>query len=401
MSGVNERFAFQLIESQQATSQVQIAQHLNLPPNTVHGVVNRLLKGGVIRVDRVDRHGRGRPIQHYRVCRQGRVMAIQWWGSRWYAGIFQDNQAVGPIQKRNSPVLKNCDEALRMLREIHDGTVRAAGISRTDLEGVILSINAARMVGDRALDSSVLPWIRELSEEGASKALQTAVCLETEFSVVPFELRARAGEGIRSLVFFNVADGVSGHGIGLDRMWSASNPIRGELGHVVVDPNGPICGCGHRGCLEALISGPALLRRLENDVRNGVQTHLREMIGQSPAEFFARLEALDAAGADSYTRTIVQEFINRCAWAVSVIVNLIQPDVIVLAGYGLQGRAGWRERIRAAVQPFTLHGETTALRLEFPRLGPEDHLRHLAASFRPAALPRNDSGTGTEDRIKC
>jgi predicted NBD/HSP70 family sugar kinase len=380
---INEQLIYKLIENRQATSQVEIAQRLDLPSNTVHGIVNRLLKNEEIRVDRIERRGRGRPTQHYCVFKKTRVMAIQWLGSVWHAGVFLDNQVVGKIQKRISPLLKNCQEALQMLREFRDMTLQQAGLTNKDIDGTVLGINAVRVGNERILNSSVIPWIKEFSEEKLSKELECDIRLETYYSRsrTTSELRARAGENIHNLVIFNVGDGVSSQGLSLDPIWASQHSIWGEMGHIVVDPDGPICGCGHRGCLEALISGPAILSKVRSDVRNGVQTRLAEYTEVLPAEFFSQLEILERGGGDSYANTIVQELIRRCAWAISVVVNILHPDVIVMSGYVLEERPEWLNRILVTAKSLILYGENEMIRLEFPKAGAEDYLRDLAASF--------------------
>jgi hypothetical protein len=60
---------------------------------------------------------------------------------------------------------------------------------------------------------------------------------------------------------------------------------------------------------------------------------------------------------------------------------MMTPDVIVLSGYALHGREGWRVRILKQARELTLFGKSTNIRLEFPLLGAEDYLRELSASF--------------------
>ncbi len=74
------------------------------------------------------------------------------------------------------------------------------------------------------------------------------------------EYRFGAGRGCRSMVFLTVSTGVGG-GLVLDgALRTGAGGLAGHVGHMVVDPAGPLCGCGRRGCLEALASGPALAR---------------------------------------------------------------------------------------------------------------------------------------------
>lgn len=379
---INERAVLQLIGTGQATSQIQLARALQVRPPTVHGIVKRLEKSGLLTRDRTDRGKPGRPIQHFQVKRQGVVLAIEWLGSHGSAGVFRDDQLQGSIQRMDSPPVNNLDAALRYLRKIRDAALAQARLAPSDLAGAVLSLNALRAARERVFSSSVIPWIRQVSEQQFSDALGCECQFDLRAGWVVHELRARAAEKVSCLVDLSVGDGVSAHWSSVDLQWGSERQYRGELGHVVIDPKGPICGCGHRGCLEAWASGPALRKRVDADVKSGIQTALAQVADQSPRELFSQLEALHLAGTDSYASTMAEEFLDRMAWCVSWILNVIGPEVIMLSGYGLEGRESWRQRIIQKARAWTLYGETADIRLEFPRLKQQDYLRELARSFK-------------------
>lgn len=380
-SQFSQRAVLRLIANGQATSLQQLSRSLRLPPNTIHGVINRLLDQGTVCLERTERYGRGRPIRHYRVQRRKPVLVIQWLGSVWQAAVFVDRTVIGELQNRSLPPLQSAKEAVAALRTVRDLTLKAANLGRGKIAGIVLAINAVADGGGRVSSSSVLPWMRGVSGEQLGRALACRVQLANAVDTVIPELRARAAHGVRSLAVLNVGDGVSAHGQSVDRVWGAPCAFPGEVGHVVVDPCGPICGCGNRGCLEAFLSGPALLKRLARDVKRGTKTQLAAALHQSPSELFDRLEALDRLGTDRYARRLTDEFLDRAAWAVSLVLNMISPEVIVLSGYALAGRDGWRRRIEEKARTLTLFGKTASVRIEFPLLGTADYLRELASSF--------------------
>ena len=382
---LNQQAAFRLIASGQATSLSQLARALRLPPNTLHGVVNRLLEGGAICLDRTERYGRGRPIQHYRTRNRRPVLVAQCHGSVWNAAVFVDNRRLGPLRVSNCSPLNDAEEAIRVLRKERDATARAARLEPKQVAGVVLAINAVESEHGRVMTSSVLPWIREASAEQFSRAMGCRVQLQHAVGTVIPELRARAARGVRSLAVLNVGDGVSAHAQCVDKVWGLHQAMPGEVGHVVAQPGGPRCGCGNRGCLEALISGPAMVRRVRTDLKRGVRTRLIAPPRRAPSELFAQLEALDTRDGDRYARALTKEFLHHVAWAVSIVTNMLAPDVIVLSGYALQSRDAWRQRILKRACEWTLFGKAASIRLEFPLLGPEDYLRELAASFAEVA----------------
>lgn len=374
----HQRAVLHLIETGMATSQIQIARKLGLRPTSINRLITRLEGAGLLARDRTHRQGRGRPIQHYRIRRTGSVLVISWFNVRWTAGVFEDGKLRGAIQRIESKPMTNLEQTFEMLREVRDATLAQADIRLADLRGAVLNINAVKTSHDRALSSSVIPWIRQASEEEFSEALGCKVELDLRPPWVIPELRARVGEGVRSLVVLSIEDGVGAHGASVDEQWGSLREYRGELGHVILDPRGPQCGCGRRGCIEASISGPSLLQRVAADVRSGIPTSLAGVVGKTPPELFDHLERLSSAGADAYAGTLLEEYLDRVAWCVATLMNIIGPHVIVLAGYGLAGRERWRERIVQKARALALYCEDGGLRLEFPLLTQDDYLRELA-----------------------
>src|SRR3990167_5872487 len=148
---VHERAVLQLIETGQATSQIQLARTLHVRPPTVHGIVKRLERSGLVMRNRTDRGKPGRPIQHFQVKRSGVVLAIEWLGSHGSAGIFRGDQLQGSVQTMHSPPVTNLDEALHHLREIRDATLARSHLTPSNLDGAVLRLNALRTSNGRVL----------------------------------------------------------------------------------------------------------------------------------------------------------------------------------------------------------------------------------------------------------
>ncbi len=133
-----------------------------------------------------------------------------------------------------------------------------------------------------------------------------------------------------------------GHGIGSalfleGKLLSGGSGSSGELGHVTMDRNGPKCVCGNAGCLEALASGNAIAKHAAAEIAAGHDTILRQELERKGA-----LEAKDvfvAAGRqDALSIRIVQEAAEYIGLALASVINLVDPELIVLEG-GLS-RAG-------------------------------------------------------------
>jgi glucokinase len=146
------------------------------------------------------------------------------------------------------------------------------------------------------------------------------------------EWRFGAGQGARTFALFTLGTGVGGGLVIEGRLLLGPLGAAGELGHQTLVPNGPRCGCGNRGCLEALASGPALAAAGTRLVRAGLAPRLQAMASEEPLGVTAERMALAADAGD----TLVAEAIEDCAvWlgiGIANVVTMIHPERVVLGG---------------------------------------------------------------------
>ena len=152
-----------------------------------------------------------------------------------------------------------------------------------------------------------------------------------------------AGQEFHNLMYLTVSTGVGGGWILNGRPWRGHEGMAGEIGHMAVDPDGPLCLCGKRGCVERLASGPYMAEDYEK-IRIGSE---REMVtGKRVAE-------LAMAGDE-----MAQQILLRGAWALGVgignAVNLVNPQRFVLGGGITKAGEMWWTAVREAAQQTAL-----------------------------------------------
>jgi len=377
---VGQQAVLRLIQSKQATSQIELARALDLPSNTVHGIVKRLIAEGVIAEFRQGRGGRGRPALHFSIRRPGKVLVIIWWGSEWQGTVVGEGveEEVTPVFLRTSAV-PDFETTRKSFVKVRNEILDRSRLRLKNLDGAIVMLNTGEMGGSAHRVSSVIPYTAELTEDTLRKWLGCETMLSKNIHLAELELRRWTRDQVRSLVRFNVGDGVSAHYAAMGR--SEMHVAAGEIGHCVRRSDGDVCGCGNRGCLETLISGPRLISRVRRDMSFGMQSVLAESLSKSPREFFADLERADIDLGDAYARTVIEEFLEHCAWGISMAVNMFQPDVVVLSGYALARRPAWQKHLASILPNLVLWAHGSAPRIENERQQAEDHLRELATEF--------------------
>jgi glucokinase len=124
-----------------------------------------------------------------------------------------------------------------------------------------------------------------------------------------------------------------GGGVIIDgKPYAGFNFTAGEIGHMVLEVGGPACHCGNRGCFEALASRTAIFRKVEDAVKNGQETMLTHMLGPGLTDLRSRHLRKAIHRGDKFVERIIEEAAEYTGIAVGNVINLFNPEVVVLGG---------------------------------------------------------------------
>ncbi len=176
-----------------------------------------------------------------------------------------------------------------------------------------------------------------------------------------------AGRGERNLAYIKVGSGI-GAGLLIDgRIYGGATGCAGEIGHVTIRDDGPICTCGSYGCLEAMSGGDALALRGQEAVRAGRRTQLSAI---RPVE---KITAKDVASSARLGDLIAQQIVTASGEylgiAIASLVNLFNPSMVVIGGGVAQMGDLLLDPIRHAVQQRSLRPAARAVRISTAVLG--------------------------------
>jgi len=241
-------------------------------------------------------------------------------------------------------------EALEgLIREAADGAPDAAVVASAGLvdeagEAVLRSPNLAAVEG--------LPLRSKLSE-----ALGAPVRLLNDASAAALgEAWKGAGRDLRRFVLLTLGTGVGGGVIHDGRLLD----IPAELGHIAIDPAGPLCGCGMRGCLETFASATAIVDRVVRELSEGRESLVRDCCEGNFYRVTARMIYETALEGDILCRKVLREAGERLGVGVANLVNVFGPEAVLLGG-GLLGAwdflvPGVEARLRKAAFPELTQG---------------------------------------------
>jgi glucokinase len=141
-----------------------------------------------------------------------------------------------------------------------------------------------------------------------------------------------AAQGARAVVGLTIGTGIGG-GIVLDgKIYHGVSDSAGEIGHTTIDPSGRRCKCGNYGCLEAYASGPAIAAQAAEGVEAGVETSLARYVGGDLTKLTAQVVYEAAHDGDAFALEVVNNTAKILGAGVANMVNIFNPDVVVICG---------------------------------------------------------------------
>ena len=141
-----------------------------------------------------------------------------------------------------------------------------------------------------------------------------------------------AAKGARIVVGITIGTGVGG-GVVIDgELFHGASDVAGEIGHTSIDSTGRRCKCGNYGCLEAYASGPAIVARAIEEVESGEPSTLRDLVKGNLKAITAPLVYQAAHDGDPLARQVVRETARFLGTGIANIVNILNPDVVVVSG---------------------------------------------------------------------
>lgn len=306
------------IKKQGSLTQVELAGATGLSPASVSNIVKELASAGVLRTTPSTRSGRRATLVSFARA-VGLVAGIHVSARHLRVVVADVNGTV--LGENHMPLARDhradneLDRASLLLSDILAGL--ESGIDELRGVGVALSAPIDRANGRVAGRGMLRGWTGVDIVEVVHRRLRQPIFLDNASNLAALaESRLGAARGRQNVIFLDVGDGV-GSGLLLEgRVLHGHNGMAGELGHTVIDEDGPVCRCGNRGCLEAVAGGPAILEQLRDE---GGITKIGDIVVRAMANDPACLRALSDAG-------------KHIGVAAGNLCNLFDPERVVVGG---------------------------------------------------------------------
>ena len=204
------------------------------------------------------------------------------------------------------------------------------------------------------------------------KHLDKPVFIDNDATVAGLaEYAAGVSKGTHSSVFITLGTGVGGGIVLNGKVWSGFHGVGSEIGHMIIDLDGEPCTCGNRGCLERYCSATAIIRMARQALAENPAGLMWEACGGDPEQVNARI-VLDAAKREDPTASAVfSRYISYLGRAIANLIQILDPEVIVLGGGVSNAGDFLLDAVRAEVPKYLLYKDLPYSRIELARLGSE------------------------------
>jgi glucokinase len=227
-----------------------------------------------------------------------------------------------------------------------------------------------------------------LERFGQAMGLPVAVANDAKVAALA-EHRFGAGRGTREMVYITLGTGIGGGLILRGRLYNGASGGAGEMGHMVIDPAGPVCSCGNHGCFEAFASGGGMEREAARRLQAGAQSSLQER-ARSGSEVTMHDITNAARAGDAFSKDLIARASRYLAIGVRNLIHLLNPEMIVFGGGLLAVKDLLIEPAIGAAEQYAYRQHWRDLRFAMAELGADAGVLGAAAIasdlLQPSAL---------------
>jgi len=334
VKNLNKHAALDLIRfSPSGISRIELSRELGLTRAAVTAIVGDLIKAGLVR-ETNGQFLRGRRAIALEINPQGGLVVGVDIGATHVTLVLADYLAhVMDEVEVSLDIFQGPQVCLPFVDQFLRSWLEELGVNLAQITAIGVGVPGP-IVTDAGMVSGppIMPgWDRFPIREWLEKAWGRPVTLgnDAEFGALG-EWAFGAGRGVDNLVYIKVGTGI-GAGLLIDgQIYRGTTGCAGEIGHVTIEENGPLCTCGNRGCLEALAGGRAIAQKAIFAIKAGARTTLSEL---PSLEAISAMDVIAAARkGDHLSQKLVQEAGYYLGTALANLINLFNPTKIVIGG---------------------------------------------------------------------
>jgi glucokinase len=178
-----------------------------------------------------------------------------------------------------------------------------------------------------------LGWVNMPLRDRVAEGLKLPTELDNDANCAIYgEWWRGAAQGVSHVIGLTIGTGIGGGIVLGGEIYHGASDVAGEIGHMTIEANGRLCKCGNQGCLEAYASGPAIAARAVEGIKAGANTALPQYVGGDLSRITAQVVYEAANDSDVFALDVVHETAKLLGAGVASLVNIFNPNVVVICG---------------------------------------------------------------------
>lgn len=335
MKSINRHLVLDLVRKEGPISRADIAKRTGLASSAIANVVTDLMELELVCEAGVAPSGGGRPptLVSFNAS-SGYVVGVNVGYSDTVAVITDLSGSVLHSHSIPTGPDRGWDQVRPRVARLVRGLIDQAQVDRKRVRGV--GVGIAGWVDSSqgiSLFSPNFGWRNISVRSELSDAMGLPVWIDNDVRMAAWgEWRQGAGRGTQNFACILVGSAI-GAGFVVDgHIYHGAHQTAGEIGHTVIDPDGPRCGCGKYGCLESLASGRAIAAHAMSSLKRGRSSTLWKATGGDVERITGSMVGEHAARGDGLSIEVLEQSGRYLGAALALMVNLVNPDRIAVGG---------------------------------------------------------------------
>jgi len=263
------------------------------------------------------------------------LVGVDLGGTKILAGVFNTQlKCLGKVKTSTKPLRGPESVVERIARCVQDA-VDECDLKLDQVRGIgVGAPGAVDTETGKVIFAPNLPgWTDVPLKKQLEKELKVPVFLENDGNICTLGVHNVELEGKpKHMVGVFIGTGIGAGMILEGKLFSGFNKTAAEVGHMVLEVGGPKCGCGNRGCFEALAGRQAIFKKIQTAVKDGQKTVLTETLGQDLADMRSGDLRKALRRGDKLVERVIEEAAEYIGIGIANLVNLLSPQVVVLGG---------------------------------------------------------------------
>jgi glucokinase-like ROK family protein len=325
------------IREKDSMTKADLSRELNVNITTITGLVNELTQKCKILIEsgKAESIG-GRKAKKYKINGTfGYILGVDIGGVN--TRVILTDLMGNLISELKTKRIEehNGNEFIQKIIESIDAVIKKSSVSKEKVLGIGIGISG--IIDTESGYSLFCPNIKELNDynirDVMEKNLKLPVIIDDSARCMAIaEKKYGIAKNNKNFIFITLGKGI-GAGIFKDgQIYRGSLGLAGELGHITVSENGPICNCGNRGCLEAIASSTGIVKRAIEGIKEGISTSIISEVNGNLSEISTEIIAKAAEEGDKFAYSLIERTGEYIGIAIATALNLFGSRLVVIGG---------------------------------------------------------------------